>query len=279
MEKKISVAMATYCGEKYIRKQLLSIIEQSVSVDEIIICDDCSHDATVLEIKKIADEYDLPIKLYINDTNLGYKRNFRKAISLTCGEIIFLADQDDIWEKDKVKKIVELIEKKRGMCVCTGIRLIDGYDNYIQNFAKLRKSMIKGYDMNWDNEINKISLERLVWGNFSPGCTYAFTKKVKEIYLKLNNDIISHDYQLLMIGANYNKAYYYNAPLTNYRIHEFNTIGFYKKIVHSKVSLKPKLVYFLDDLNEICNVKKLCKLKIILYMRLPYLRKKIKFNC
>ena len=97
--------MCTYNGQKYIVQQLESIKEQTVPVDEIIICDDCSTDQTVLIIKEYINNFSIPIRLYVNHRNLGYTHNFEKAISLCCGDIIFLSDQDDIWLPHKVETI------------------------------------------------------------------------------------------------------------------------------------------------------------------------------
>lgn len=93
----ISVAMTTFNGEKYIEKQIESIIHQSLPVDEIIVCDDGSTDHTVELLKK----YD--VTLIQNFQNLGYKLNFKQAMEKCNGDYIFLCDQDDIWEKDKVR--------------------------------------------------------------------------------------------------------------------------------------------------------------------------------
>ena len=77
----ISVVMATYNGERFIREQLLSIFNQTMSVDEIIICDDNSRDNTVQIIKDIQKEYkNIDIRLIQNNNNLGYKLNFKRAL-------------------------------------------------------------------------------------------------------------------------------------------------------------------------------------------------------
>ena len=97
----ISVAMTTYNGEQYIKEQLTSIIHQSRQVNEIIICDDCSKDHTPEIIQSFQNQYkDINIKLYINEKNVGYRDNFKKAISLCSGDYIFISDQDDIWKKE-----------------------------------------------------------------------------------------------------------------------------------------------------------------------------------
>ena len=85
----ISVAMTSYNGEKYIEEQIESILNQTVKIDEIIIVDDGSIDGTIDLIKK----YD--VTLVQNEKNIGYKENFKKAMSLCHGDIIFLCDQDD----------------------------------------------------------------------------------------------------------------------------------------------------------------------------------------
>ena len=99
----LSVALCTYNGGKFLDEQLESIIMQSLSVDEIIICDDCSNDNTIELIHFYQNKYPGLIHLYQNKQSLGTIKNFENAISLTTGDLIFLADQDDIWHSDKVK--------------------------------------------------------------------------------------------------------------------------------------------------------------------------------
>ncbi|WP_305209499.1 glycosyltransferase, partial [Dubosiella newyorkensis] len=100
----ISVAMATYNGENYISEQIDSIINQTRKVDEIVIVDDHSTDQTVpilLHLQKDHPEWN--IKIHVSTKNVGYKTNFKNAIELTSGDLVFLCDQDDIWHKDKVE--------------------------------------------------------------------------------------------------------------------------------------------------------------------------------
>ncbi len=111
---KTSVAMCTYNGESYLDEQLQSILEQTEPIDEIVICDDGSIDKTLSIIEKFI-KAGTPIRLILNQKNLGYTRNFEKAICLCSGDIIFLADQDDIWMPEKVKKsaIISLLTRTR----------------------------------------------------------------------------------------------------------------------------------------------------------------------
>lgn len=121
----ISVAMATYNGEKYLPVQLDSILNQTIQDFEIVICDDCSKDNT----RKILEDYarlDSRIKVYLNETNLGFKKNFEKAISLCSGDYVALSDQDDIWLPEKLEKSLMCIESTGVDLVCTNALLVDG---------------------------------------------------------------------------------------------------------------------------------------------------------
>lgn len=114
---KVSVAMATYNGGKYIEEQLDSIMRQTRKVDEVVICDDCSKDDTVkivneyIQKNKLQDEW----KIERNKKNLGYGSNFIQAVTKTTGDIIFFCDQDDIWVDDRVQVMTKLMEENQGI--------------------------------------------------------------------------------------------------------------------------------------------------------------------
>src|ERR1017187_10286490 len=97
----VSIAMATYNGEKFLSKQLESFSCQTLMPDELVVCDDGSRDGTLAILEAYAAEAQFPVRIIKNDTNLGYSANFAKATSLCKGEIILFSDQDDIWFDDK----------------------------------------------------------------------------------------------------------------------------------------------------------------------------------
>ncbi len=98
----VSVAMCTYNGERFLAQQLDSIINQTYTNIEIVICDDGSTDKTIQMIQEYQKKF-ATIKLYQNKTNLGFVQNFAKAISLTTGDYVATSDQDDIWLKNKIE--------------------------------------------------------------------------------------------------------------------------------------------------------------------------------
>ena len=98
----ISIAMCTYNGEMYLQDQLDSIAKQTRLPDELVICDDNSSDHSLIIVEKFLTQSSFPVKIYKNQTNIGSTKNFEKAISLCGGDIIALADQDDVWHVDKL---------------------------------------------------------------------------------------------------------------------------------------------------------------------------------
>ncbi len=110
----ISVAMCTYNGEKFIREQLDSIAAQTLPVDELVICDDRSTDATADIVRDFANTAHFPVHLHINEENLGSQakgitHNFEKAVALCTGELIVPSDQDDIWVPEKVARMSAIL--------------------------------------------------------------------------------------------------------------------------------------------------------------------------
>ncbi len=106
---KISVAMAVCNGENFIAEQLFSILEQTMPVDEIIICDDSKNENTYNVLKYIVEKNPNIIKYYHNTRVLGVSKNFAKAISLTTKDFVMLADQDDLWLPNKVSSLYQTL--------------------------------------------------------------------------------------------------------------------------------------------------------------------------
>ncbi len=102
---KLSVAICTFNGAQFLEQQLASIDGQSVLVDEIVLVDDGSTDQTLVVAAKFSDTGRTPLKIFQNSKRLGSTLNFERAISLCSGDLIFLADQDDVWAPGKVEQM------------------------------------------------------------------------------------------------------------------------------------------------------------------------------
>lgn len=264
----ISIALATYNGERYIRQQLESIMFQTLPFDELVVCDDGSTDRTVDIVKSFKDDR---IKIYQNRINLGYIKNFSKAISKTNGDYIFLSDQDDIWVPEKLKIMMDFIQEKRACLVCTGCSMIDADGKNIINKADFQiNPLIK----NFTGPYRELSTFDLAFGNVAQGCTYCFRKEVKDVFLRVGNEEVIHDYQLALISSVVGKAFYLNRKLIKYRLHGTNAIGLKKKsraiTVNFTFSKEPFMCRFFRQVNSIVRVKYYELFLILYYLRIPF---------
>ena len=129
---KISIAMATYNGSRYLQEQLDSFANQSRYPDELVVCDDCSSDNTLEILLEFASNALFPVRVYRNDHNLGFSNNFLKCVSLCQSEWIAFSDQDDIWLPDKLLKICQFIntnQSKNLVLICHSADLVDDHLN------------------------------------------------------------------------------------------------------------------------------------------------------
>ncbi len=206
----ISIAMATYNGEKYLEEQLKSIYAQTYKNIEVIVTDDCSIDRTVEILEQYVKSHGL--KCFVNEKNMGFVKNFEKAISLCTGEYIALSDQDDIWEADKIHTLYHHI--KDALLIHSDASLIDEVgkvinSSYAQNSQKvLRKDIIEYF---FNNDVT--------------GCTMMFSRKLLSTVLPIPENAISHDWWIAIQAKRQGKITYVPKGLIRYRQHEDNQLG------------------------------------------------------
>ena len=124
MNNLISIAMCTYNGERFLNEQISSILEQTYRNFELVIVNDNSKDNSINIIKEYQSK-DNRIKLFQNNKNIGFLKNFEKAISLCRGDFIALSDQDDVWKKNKLEIFLKNINDN--MLIYLDAILIDEY--------------------------------------------------------------------------------------------------------------------------------------------------------
>ena len=220
---KISVALCTYNGDKYIGEQLNSILQQTQPVDEIIIVDDGSIDNTITISKEILNESNIDYKIDVNSKNLGVCGNFEKAISLCTGDIIFTSDQDDVWLDNKVERILIEFDDEKCQLVYTDAFLTDQM-LHIQN-----NSLWEVYG--FKKEINKQNIMDIMLNhNVVTGATMAFRKKIlKESFPIPRIDGFYHDEWLALNALRFGQIKAINEKLIYYRQHNQNVVGAQKK--------------------------------------------------
>ena len=203
-----SVCMTTYNGEKYIRDQVNSILNQIAEDDELIVCDDRSSDATVEILSSFQDER---IKIVVNKENLGFNRNFSKCISLAQGDIIFLSDHDDIWLPDKVEKYLKVFrEESNVVSIMSNMEIIDK-NGLITNSRFL--DLKSGYS----NRVWRI-VKNFVKSTYY-GCSIAFRKELVTKVLPLP---FHFDTWIGLVSDIYGRCYHLDEVTMQYRRHSNN---------------------------------------------------------
>lgn len=114
---KVSVVLCTYNGAAYITEQLQSLTEQTYPIFELLIFDDASTDNTVEVIQQFAKNYDY-IHVAVNHKNLGFTKNFEQALQAAKGDIVSICDQDDVWMKDKLEKMITAWDMRHPLIYC-----------------------------------------------------------------------------------------------------------------------------------------------------------------
>lgn len=225
---KISVAMASYNGERFIREQLDSIRAQTRPVDELAVVDDRSTDDTIRILKEYREEHPgFPIHIYQNRTNLGYMKNFRVAAHQVSGDLVLFCDQDDIWMEDKVETLSGIMEKHSdALAVASSFDLIDGEGKPVPQEKRPGWCNHNLYHREVEEDaLVPVPLTDLLLHNFCQGCAEIMRRPLVDAFVKEYRGRIPHDWFANLIAARGDGLYFYNHPLFQYRIHGDNALG------------------------------------------------------
>ncbi len=239
---KVSVVVAAYNGERFVSEQLESIKDQTRQPDEVIICDDRSTDQTAELIADFIKHNNLENwHFFTAQNNQGYQKNFYNLLKKATGDIIFLADQDDKWDPNKISIMTEIMEKDRSIKSLNSlIRLIDGKDHPIDLPA--RKNFYNAnflYSERPLQKLNNFSLDDIIKRNISPGCSTCITKELRDVFVAKYNFELPHDWFLNLLASGTGGCRFLNESLMAYRMHGDNTLG-----VSSDWSAKSKVRSF-----------------------------------
>lgn len=238
----ISIAMATYNGEKFLSKQLDSILAQTHQDFEIIICDDVSTDDTAAILEEYARR-DKRIKLFFNTENLGLVKNFEQALSFCSGEYIALADQDDIWLPEKLQVLLSKIGAND--LICSAYTIIDENDQKIDvPVSAWRKWRMKLST----SKVPHFSFDTILYHNFVTGCTSLFKASLLKHALPIPKEVTYHDWWLSTLALKYGHIVYLDTPLVLYRQHTNNHTGIRKWTKQTYASIQlPRLSTLYDS--------------------------------
>ncbi len=231
----ISVAMASFNGEKNIERQISSVLENLNTDDELVISDDGSTDETLDIINGFCDRR---IKVVIGPQK-GLVKNFENAVRECNGEYIFLCDQDDYWYAGKVQKVLEGFEGNNYLLIEHDARVVDGNGEIIYpSFFQYRR-------------VRRGTLKNLVRNTYH-GCLMAFDSRIKPYIIPFPESGCFHDQWIGIVADYLGEVYFQNEILMDYVRHNENMSSFehlpFTRQLSDRIKLSKNYIKRINDL-------------------------------
>lgn len=222
MKPKVSVALCTFNGARYLREQLESIMVQTRLPDEIIVCDDASTDDSRDIVMASIGSNRVRVRLEHNEERLGVTRNFDKAISLCTGDIIFLADQDDVWYPHKLDRMLGAFARNRhaAYVFSNGDVINDAGQPIGATLWRLRG--ISPDEMT--DQFPKRQLDWLLRSNVVTGCAMAFRSQLRRFISPIPEQWL-HDWWIALLSSTFSFGVPVAESLIGYRKHSAQQVG------------------------------------------------------
>jgi glycosyltransferase involved in cell wall biosynthesis len=217
----ISIALATFNGERYLREQLASLAAQTCQPFELVVVDDGSKDRTIEIVKNFAATVRFPVRIFRNDTRLGYRSNFMRAAELCGGELIAFCDQDDIWASEKLEVMKSEFNDPEVLLAFHNAKLTDA------------NGLETGFVFKATESAGKLSaLDVEIW-KIVPGFSQVIRRSLMR-YSTLHKGSVDffdpdermpHDQWFMFLATTLGKVAYVAQTLALYRQHRGNTSG------------------------------------------------------
>lgn len=216
----VTVLLAVYNGEKYLRQQIESVLNQTVTDVKILIRDDGSVDASCELINEYCDKYPQKISKIEGLPTGSAKQNFAELLKNCDSDYIMFCDQDDVWLPDKVERTLEAIKAndndgKTPVLVHTDLKVVDNSLNIISS------SFFEFQRLYQDN----ITLSKLLVQNYVTGCTVMINRALAQMCGEIPKECIMHDWWLALVAQLFGKIVCLKQPTMLYRQHSDNQVG------------------------------------------------------
>lgn len=228
---RVSVALATRDGARYLSAQIESILGQTRPVDQIVVSDDASTDGTVELAQRLVASSGIDVVTVRNDPPLGVAGNFQAALAACDGDVILLSDQDDVWHPDRVQSSLAVFESDpRWLALHADAALVDG------------DGLPLGLDLLDALEVPSEVRARVTAGdafpaflqrNLATGATMAIRRELRDLALPVPAGWI-HDEWLAIVASALGRLTLVDRPLIDYRQHGANEIGVSAPSVRAK---------------------------------------------
>lgn len=227
---RISVALGTHNGERFVAEQIDSILAQTRPVDEIVLSDDASTDTTVEIVERAVAEHreregSAPELVVLrNDPPLRVTKNFEQALLATTGDLVALCDQDDVWHPERIERLSARFEDPKVLLVFSNARQVDSAGAYLGHdlfeaiaMSPAERSLV---------ESGRI-YQQFMRRNLATGATVMLRRSLVEVAVPFPEAWL-HDEWLAVIAAAHDGVRMHDETLTDYRQHENNQVGMVK---------------------------------------------------
>lgn len=205
----VSVAMATYNGERFLPEMLESLAAQTRVPDELVVRDDASDDGTVDILNAFARRVPFRVEVIAGGPRLGYAQNFVSASRACRGSVIFFADQDDSWRPTKLATVTQHISQRKPMAVFHDFALIDDHGERIA---------ASFYDLITERGVPPVAALK--------GCSMAVTRQFVETWgWPPPGAPVSHDFWVALLSTGFGQRRNLSEPLIDHRLHDANASG------------------------------------------------------
>lgn len=223
-EKSVGIVIATYNGEKYIKEQIESIINQTVKPDKIVVSDGGSSDDTVYICESLLSTSGIEHIVLRSNFQLPVRDNFQKGLINCDSDIIFFADQDDVWNRNKLEITLQGFFNKNVCMVFTNASIVD--ENLKDSGESLWDSIGYKYTKG-QYSYRKFStefLKILCKHNIVTGMCMAITRELKDFALPFTENSI-HDVWLAFLSICCGDVVAISDKCVQYRQHANNVVG------------------------------------------------------
>lgn len=219
----VDILLATFNGAKFLPEQIDSIINQSHQNFRLIVRDDNSSDMTANVLKTYLEKYPSKILLLTDGNRHGVKGNFSTLMANSSSQYIAFADQDDVWDKDKIKTSLEKMRQLESqhsattpLLVHTDLQVVDENKRIISHsfwsYSGLKPSIGR-------------SLNRLLIQNVVTGCATMINRPLLQLAYPIPENAVMHDWWLALVASALGHIDEVCLPTVLYRQHGKNAVG------------------------------------------------------
>jgi len=260
---RVAVAMCTYNGAAYLQAQLNSLLVQTVPLDEIVIGDDGSSDATLSLLNDFAEHAvarGIHVDIVRRPRNLGYVLNFADVLQRCTAEIVFLCDQDDVWCPDRVETYLAKFDSDSSLLLLhSDARLVDGAG---EPLGAGLFGMLQVHPAELELERSGLVLDAILMRNFVTGATCALRRSLLANGLPIGSKW-SHDEWLAVVASLEGGLDVLPQATIDYRQHGGNQIGASRRSIRDRL----RNLALLDERQRTCTERRLRALLALLSER------------